>query len=122
MLLGVAAGGAVAFVLLRVFYRMVLGGASLGDTVLWTWPRLALGGPFSHVVLFGPVTAEGLLAALWSALPFALLILASGSLIAFFDPRGLIFLVPMPEWSLRPCFVDTQPKLGRALHRDRIRS
>jgi len=94
VLLGIAAGGAVAFVLLRVFYRMVLGGASLGDTVLWTWPRLALGGPFSHVVLFGPVTAEGLLAALWSALPFALLILASGSLIAFFDPRGLIFLVP----------------------------
>jgi len=94
VLLGVAAGGAVAFVLLRVFYRMVLGGASLGDTVLWTWPRLALGGPFSHVVLFGPVTAEGLLAALRSALPFAGLILASGSLIAFFDPRGLIFLVP----------------------------
>ena len=46
------------------------------------------------MVLFGPVTAEGLLAALWSALPFAGLILASGSLIAFFDPRGLIFLVP----------------------------
>ena len=77
------------------------------SSTAWCWAGLASGtrcygrgrgwhweGRFPTWFSLGLSRPKGLLAALWSALPFAGLILASGSLIAFFDPRGLIFLVP----------------------------
>ena len=76
-LIALAGVAALGFILLRVVYRAVFGGATTGETLLWVLPRIRLSGPFSHIVLFGPGTAEGLLAAVWSALPFAALILAT---------------------------------------------
>ncbi|MDP4688644.1 MAG: hypothetical protein NWS14_02860, partial [Pontimonas sp.] len=73
---------ALGFVLMRMVYRAALGGATSGETVLWVLPRLRLSGPFSHIVLFGPVTVEGLVSAAWSALPFAAVILVTGALVA----------------------------------------
>ena len=93
-LAGVAVGAAAAFVAIRVLYRIVFGGAGSGETPLWSIPRVSLGGPFSHIVLFGPVSLEGLAAAALSALPFAGVILAVGVLVALWDPRSLVLLVP----------------------------
>jgi len=93
-LIAIAVMGAVGFVVLRILYRGVFGGASSGDTVLLSAPRLRLSGPLSHIVLFGPITLEGLTQAAMSALPFALVILAIGVVMALVDVRSLVFLIP----------------------------
>ncbi len=71
---------AAGFVLLRVLYRLVFGGVSGNGLVLLDLPRLALGGPFSHISLFGPVTTGGVGSAAASALPVAAIILGFGLL------------------------------------------
>ncbi|HSP75425.1 MAG TPA: ATP-binding cassette domain-containing protein [Cryobacterium sp.] len=78
---------AVAFVGIRILYRVAFGGASGGGLLLLDLPRLPLEGPFNHIALFGPVTTGGLGNAALSALPFALVILAFGALNAFIDVR-----------------------------------
>jgi len=94
LLIAISAVGAVGFVVLRVVYRVVFGGASTGATALPSFPAIRLSGPFSHIVLFGPVTLEGLGAAALSALPFALVIVATGAIVSMWDPRTLIVLAP----------------------------
>lgn len=84
----------LAFVLARVLYRIVFGGAASGATSLPSLPRVQLSGPFSHITLFGPVTLEGIVAAALSAVPFAVVIIATGALVALFDPRALVLLAP----------------------------
>ena len=103
-LIALAGVAALGFVLLRVVYRAVFGGATTGETLLWVLPRIGLSGPFSHIALLGPVTAEGLLAAAWSAIPFAALILATGIVVAMVDLRSLVFLIPRITWG-RATFV-----------------
>ena len=76
---------AVGFVLLRVVYRVVLGGVGGPGAVLIDLPLLRFAGPFSHVTLLGPVTARGLGNAAVSALPVAAVILAFGLLNAVVD-------------------------------------
>ncbi|HSP53109.1 MAG TPA: ATP-binding cassette domain-containing protein [Cryobacterium sp.] len=78
---------AVAFVGIRVVYRVAFGGASGGGILLLDLPRLPLEGPFNHIALFGPVTTGGLGNAVLSALPVALVILAFGVLNALVDVR-----------------------------------
>jgi energy-coupling factor transport system ATP-binding protein len=85
----------LAFVLARVLYRVVFGGAASGATPLPSFPRIQLSGPFSHITLFGPVTLEGIGFAALSAVPFAVVIIATGALVALFDPRALVVLAPL---------------------------
>jgi energy-coupling factor transport system ATP-binding protein len=84
----------LAFVFARVLYRVVFGGAASGATPLPSFPRVQLSGPFSHITLFGPVTLEGIGFAALSAVPFALVIIGTGALVALLDPRALIVLAP----------------------------
>jgi len=93
-LIAIAVVGAVGFVVLRIVYRALFGGASSGDTVLPSVPRLRLSGPFSHIALFGPITLEGLIQAAVSAIPFTIVILAAGVVMALVDVRSLVFLIP----------------------------
>lgn len=81
---------AVSFVVLRVVYRVLFGGADGTGTLLWSLPPVRLPGPFSHIVLFGDVTSGGLIAAAVSALPFAALILALGVCAALVDLRAVV--------------------------------
>ena len=69
--LRIAALLAAGFVLLRVVYRIVFGGAGGSGILIVDLPRIPLDGPFSHIALFGDVTTGGILAAARSALPFA---------------------------------------------------
>lgn len=92
ILVSLAAG--LAFVLARVLYRVVFGGAASGTTLLPSSPRIQLSGPFSHIAAFGPVTLEGIAQAALSAVPFALVIIATGGLVALCDPRALVVLAP----------------------------
>jgi energy-coupling factor transport system ATP-binding protein len=81
---------AVGFVLLRVVYRVVFGGAGGGGTLLLDPPRIRLSGPFEHVTLFGPITTGGIANAAASALPFAALVLAFGVISVVVDVRALL--------------------------------
>lgn len=81
---------AVGFVVLRVAYRIVFGGAGGGGVLLLDLPRVPLAGPFSHIALFGPVTSGGIAAAASSAVPFAAAILAIAVLAAVIDLRALL--------------------------------
>lgn len=79
---------AVSFVVLRVAYRVVFGGAGGGTApALIDLPLFHLGGPFSHVTLLGPMTATGLGNAAMSAVPVAAIILFFGVLNALVDVR-----------------------------------
>jgi energy-coupling factor transport system ATP-binding protein len=88
--LRIAATLAVGFVLLRVVYRVVFGGASGNGILIVDLPRIRLGGPFSHITMFGDITTGGVLNAALSALPFAGLILAFGVLSVLVDLRALL--------------------------------
>lgn len=81
---------AAGFVVLRVVYRIVFGGAGGSGPVLLDLPRLRLSGPFEHITLLGEVTAGGIAAAALSAVPFAALVLVIGVLAAVFDLRGAL--------------------------------
>ncbi|MEE2569570.1 ATP-binding cassette domain-containing protein [Pseudarthrobacter sp. J64] len=84
---------AAVFVAARVIYRVLFNGAHFGETVLLNTPKIPLPAPYAHVVLLGPVTAEGLWAAVLSALPIAGLILGFGLLNSVLDvARGFVFL------------------------------
>ncbi len=88
--LRVAATLATGFVLLRVVYRVVFGGAGGNGILIVDLPRIPLQGPFSHIALFGEITSGGVANAALSALPFAGLILAFGVLSVLVDIRGLL--------------------------------
>ncbi|WP_395245619.1 ATP-binding cassette domain-containing protein [Agromyces sp. MMS24-K17] len=76
---------AAGFIVLRVGYRALFHGLDGSGAVLLDLPEVRLPDPFAHVVLFGPITTGGLTAAVLSAVPIALTILAFGVLNAFVD-------------------------------------
>ncbi|WP_106814861.1 ATP-binding cassette domain-containing protein [Microbacterium timonense] len=80
-----AAALAAGFVVARVVYRVLFSGAGGEGVVLLPLPAIRLPAPFSHVVMLGPVTLDGLWDAAASALPIALTILAFGVLSAVVD-------------------------------------
>lgn len=84
---------AVVFIAARVIYRILFNGAGIGAPVLLDLPAVPLPAPYAHVVLLGPVTAQGLWAAVLSALPVAGMFLAFGLLNAWVDvARGFVYL------------------------------
>lgn len=85
---------ASVFLLLRVLYRAIFGGAGGSGDVLFEIPRFQLWGVFSHILIGGDVTTGGLLTSVTSGLPFAAVIVASGLMVAWWDPRGLILFIP----------------------------
>ncbi len=90
----IALMSAVVFLLLRVGYRIVFGGAGGSGEVLFDIPHYQLWGVFSHILIGGEVTAHGLLGGVTSGLPFAAVIVLSGAVLAWWDPRGLILSIP----------------------------
>ena len=81
---------ALAFVVGRIVFRVIFGGAPGEGWQLPSLPRVDLGGFFSTVNLFGPVSLDGLTQTVVAALPLASLIVASGILFSLIDVRRLI--------------------------------
>lgn len=116
---------AIGFVLVRVLYRTVFGGVSAGSTVLIDLPRVPLSGPFEHVTLLGPISAEGLAAAALGAVPFALTVLVVGVAVGLLDVPALLVRgsVRGPVRSIVRALaiaVSTVPALVHAVRRVRI--
>lgn len=81
---------AAGFVALRVLYRALFGGAGGEGLLLVDLRPIRLAGPFEHISLLGPVTTGGIASAALSALPFAVLIVATGLISAVVDLRSLL--------------------------------
>ncbi len=77
-----------------MLYRAIFGGAGGSGEVLFEIPRYQLWGVFSHILIGGDVTSGGLLTSVTSGLPFAAVIVTSGVMLAWWDPRGLILVIP----------------------------
>jgi len=90
-----ALSSAIVFLAVRVVYRVLFGGAGGSGEPLFSIPQFALRGVFSHIVVGGDVTTEGVLGSLSSGIPFAAVIVVSGLALAWWDPRGVILFVPM---------------------------
>lgn len=89
--------GATIFVLTRVGYRLLFGGAAAaaeGDHVLWSLPQVWLGGPFSSIHLFGVMTVESIVQAASSALVFAAIIVVFAAANTVVDSRTLLDHAP----------------------------
>jgi energy-coupling factor transport system permease protein len=84
---------ALVVVGIRMLFRMVLGG-TYGDHVLVTLPELQLPAAAAGIRLGGPVTAEGLLAALYDGMRLATMLVCIGAAQALANPRRLLKAVP----------------------------
>ncbi|WP_370328464.1 CbiQ family ECF transporter T component [Euzebya sp.] len=84
---------AATVVVLRVAFRVVLG-ADVGPTVLFTLPELPLPDVAAGIRLGGPVSAEGLVAALQDGLRLATLLVAVGAANLLADPKRLLTHLP----------------------------
>ncbi|MGA1784594.1 MAG: ATP-binding cassette domain-containing protein, partial [Pontimonas sp.] len=89
-----ALGSAAGFLLIRLLYRVIFGGAQGEGELLFSVPRLGLGGVFSHIVIGGDVTTGGVWQSIASGLPFATVIVVTGLVLAWWDPRRLVFFLP----------------------------
>jgi energy-coupling factor transport system ATP-binding protein len=81
---------AAAFVVGRLVFRIVFGGAAGDGPIMASFPRVELPGFFASVNLFGPVTLGGLSHTLLAAIPLATFIVASGLLFSLIDVRRLL--------------------------------
>ncbi|CAB4693794.1 unannotated protein [freshwater metagenome] len=83
----------VAIVVIRVLFRLVLGGAYPG-TVLLDLPEIPLPDAAAGIVLLGPVTREALLAGLYDGLRLATIVICIGAANALANPKRLLRSVP----------------------------
>ena len=83
-----------AFVVtMRVVFRVVFGGGG-GDHVLLALPLIPLPGWAAGVQLFGPITAESLLAGLYDGLRLATMLVCLGAANSLANPKRLLKSVP----------------------------
>ena len=83
----------VAIVVVRVLFRLVFGGGYPG-TVLLDLPLVPLPDWVAGITLFGPVTREALLAALYDGLRLATIVICLGAANSLANPKRLLRSVP----------------------------
>jgi energy-coupling factor transport system permease protein len=84
---------ALAVIAIRVLFRMLLN-AQYGAHVLFTLPELSLPDAAAGIRIGGPVTLEGVLAALYDGLRLATLLICIGGANVLANPKRLLKLVP----------------------------
>src|SRR5262245_38599424 len=84
---------ALLVIAVRVAFRMLLS-AQFGAHVLFTLPEISLPEAAAGIRIGGPVTAEGMLAALYDGLRLATLLICVGAANVLANPKRLLKLVP----------------------------
>jgi energy-coupling factor transport system permease protein len=84
---------ALAVIAIRVAFRMLLS-AQVGAHVLFTLPELSLPQAAAGIRIGGPVSLEGVLAALYDGLRLATLLICIGAANVLANPKRLLKLVP----------------------------
>ena len=118
---GLYAGLGMAVVVLRVGYRVLLGGGD-GQTVLVRLPEIPLPEITAGIRLLGPVTLEAVLAGLYDGLRLATIIVVLGAANALANPRRLLAGLPSALYEIGTVLVivvTVFPQLGASLQRVR---
>src|SRR3954466_11840048 len=111
----------VAIVVLRVLFRLLLGGGDGGD-VLLDLPEIPLPHWTLGLRLLGPVTRESLLAGLYDGLRLAAIIICVGSANALANPKRLLRSVPPALYEVGSALVvavTVLPQLAESVRRVR---
>jgi energy-coupling factor transport system permease protein len=85
---------AMVIVVMRVLFRVLLGGADDGGLVLLDLPRVPLPDWVLGLRLLGPVTRESLLAGLYDGLRLGTIVVCVGAANALANPKRLLRSVP----------------------------
>jgi energy-coupling factor transport system permease protein len=85
---------AAVIVLMRVLFRVLLGGGNEAELVLVDLPEIPLPGWVLGVRLLGPVTRESLLAGLYDGLRLGTIVVCVGAANALANPKRLLRSVP----------------------------
>lgn len=125
------AGGFKAYVILglviiaiRVLFRMILDGQN-GTTILFTLPEIPLPDAARGIRLGGPVSLEGILAAVYDGLRLATLLICVGAANVLADPKRLLKSMPAALHEISVAVVvalTVAPQLvasGQRIHRAR---
>ena len=108
----------------RVLFRILLGG-QYGSTVLFTLPSIDLPERAAGIQIGGPVTLEGLLAAVYDGLRIATLLICFGAANSLADPKRLLKGLPAALYEVGVAVtvaLTVVPQLiasGRRIHRAR---
>ena len=85
---------AVVIVVMRVLFRVLLGGGEVGGHVLLDLPEVPLPDWVLGLRLLGPVTRESVLAGLYDGLRLATIVICVGAANALANPKRLLRSVP----------------------------
>jgi len=85
---------AVAVVVIRVLFRVLLGGEVIGGHVLLDLPEVPLPDWVAGIQLLGPVTRESVLAGLYDGLRLGSLLVCIGAANSLADPKRLLKSMP----------------------------
>ncbi len=110
-----------AIVVIRVLFRIVLGGNVVGH-VLLPLPEVPLPGWAAGISLLGPFTREELLAALYDGLRLAMIVVAVGAANALANPKRLMKSLPPALYEVGTAMViaiNVLPQLAESLRRVR---
>lgn len=81
-------------VVMRVLFRLVLGGAYPGGRVLLDLPAVPLPEAMTGIALLGPVTSEALIAGLYDGMRLAAIIVCVGAANSLANPKRLLRSLP----------------------------
>jgi energy-coupling factor transport system permease protein len=85
---------AVVIVVMRVLFRVLLGGGINGGEILLDLPEIPLPGWVLGIHLLGPVTRESVLAGLYDGLRLATIVICVGAANSLANPKRLLRSVP----------------------------
>jgi energy-coupling factor transport system permease protein len=111
----------LAIVLLRVFFRVLLGGG-YGTVVLLELPEIPLPDWVAGVRLLGPVTRESVLAGLYDGMRLATIVICVGAANALANPKRLLKSLPPALYEIGTAIVVSVtllPQLADSLRRVR---
>lgn len=113
----------LVIIVLRVVFRMLLDG-QYGQHVLFTLPELALPDAAAGITIGGPVSLEGILAAVYDGLLLAALLVCLGSTNVLANPKRMLRSVPSALYevgtaitvaiTVAPQLIDSAVRVNRA--------
>jgi energy-coupling factor transport system permease protein len=94
----------VVIVVVRVAFRLVVGGA-YGQTVLLDLPVVPLPGWVNGITVLGPITRESVLAGLYDGMRLATIVICIGAANALANPKRLLRSVPSALYEIGTALV-----------------
>ncbi len=112
----------LAIVVIRVLFRILLGGGYAGGPVLLDLPEIPLPDAAAGIALLGPLTSEALLAGLYDGMRLAAIVVCVGAANSLANPKRLLRSVPPALYEIGTALVvavTVLPQLADSVRRVR---